>query len=320
MTDIRISVLLCTRNPRTDHLRRTLDALRAQTLPADTWELFLLDNESEPPLSSVWRPAWHPRGVLERVEPAGKVNAILHGIGRARGELICTVDDDNVLAPDYLANAVASFAEHPQLGVAGGRIAGEFEAPPPPGARRYLPFLAVRDFGAHPRIAAAQGLLAWTPCGAGMVFRRAAGLVYARRLAERPCWKAGRVQDTQFALVVAQAGYHTGYLPTLRMTHLIHADRVQPAYLESLLRLSTFQSTSLLAECGLHRPVAAWRRMARHLFRGVYAPTAAGAFRRRMERARAEAERDAARREPAHGRDGLADALERDINQRDGRS
>ena len=56
-----ISVVICTHNPRPDYLRRTLDALKTQTLPQEQWELLLVDNASEKALTGVWDLSWHPR-------------------------------------------------------------------------------------------------------------------------------------------------------------------------------------------------------------------------------------------------------------------
>ena len=41
-----ISVIVCTHNPRTDYFRRVLNALDAQTLPKNNWELLVVDNAS----------------------------------------------------------------------------------------------------------------------------------------------------------------------------------------------------------------------------------------------------------------------------------
>jgi len=39
---IPVSVIICTHNPRPDYLQRVLDALKAQTLPKENWELLLM--------------------------------------------------------------------------------------------------------------------------------------------------------------------------------------------------------------------------------------------------------------------------------------
>jgi len=50
---MRLSVIICTHNPREDYLRRTLEAFEKQTLPRDQWELQLVDNASNEALAGV---------------------------------------------------------------------------------------------------------------------------------------------------------------------------------------------------------------------------------------------------------------------------
>ena len=46
---MKLSVIICTFNPRVDYLERALAALRAQTVPANRWELIAVDNNSSAP-------------------------------------------------------------------------------------------------------------------------------------------------------------------------------------------------------------------------------------------------------------------------------
>ena len=48
---IDVSVIICTHNPRPEHLRRVLEALGDQTLPEHRWELQIIDNGSKVPLA-----------------------------------------------------------------------------------------------------------------------------------------------------------------------------------------------------------------------------------------------------------------------------
>jgi hypothetical protein len=43
---LRISVVLCTHNPRRDYLDRVISALRLQTAPIGEWEFVIIDNAS----------------------------------------------------------------------------------------------------------------------------------------------------------------------------------------------------------------------------------------------------------------------------------
>src|ERR1700722_2249773 len=97
-----VSVIICSHNPRENYLRRVLDALRAQTLPAQEWELLLVDNASTEPLAGRFDLSWHPNARHVREEKTGLTPARLRGIAEANGELLVFVDDDNVLRSDYL--------------------------------------------------------------------------------------------------------------------------------------------------------------------------------------------------------------------------
>src|ERR1022692_4717847 len=99
---MKFSVIICTHNPRPDYLRRTLDALKAQTLPKEQWELLLIDNASKEPLADTWDLSWHPQARHIREEALGLTRARLCGISQSKGELLVFVDDDNVLSADYL--------------------------------------------------------------------------------------------------------------------------------------------------------------------------------------------------------------------------
>jgi cellulose synthase/poly-beta-1,6-N-acetylglucosamine synthase-like glycosyltransferase len=43
---LAVSVVIPTHNPRMDYLARVLEALRAQTLPREQWEIIVVDNGS----------------------------------------------------------------------------------------------------------------------------------------------------------------------------------------------------------------------------------------------------------------------------------
>src|SRR5437016_1280228 len=128
-----LSVIICSHNPRPDYLRRVLDGLEAQTLPLADWELLLVDNASRERLADTWNLSWHSRHAHVREEELGLTPARLRGIAEASGELLLFVDDDNILAPDYLERASALVRAHPYLGVLGaGVLAPEFDVQPSP--------------------------------------------------------------------------------------------------------------------------------------------------------------------------------------------
>src|SRR5208282_4410819 len=116
---LNLSVIVCAHNPRADYLAHTLDGLRAQTLPRQHWELIIVDNASREPIDGIVDLGWHPQSSVHCEPTPGLTVARLRGIAAARAPLIVFVDDDNALAPDYLAQAAALAEAWPRLGVFG---------------------------------------------------------------------------------------------------------------------------------------------------------------------------------------------------------
>ena len=149
-TPFAISVLICSHNSRSVHLTRVLEALGRQTLDKRKWELLLIDNASSRPLRELFDLSWHPSGRHFLVDKLGKTHALLRGVEEAQSEILLIVDDDNVLAPDYLENICTIFEENSFLGVIGGVVEGEFEVEPPKWSLPYLHYLAIVDKGDRP--------------------------------------------------------------------------------------------------------------------------------------------------------------------------
>jgi hypothetical protein len=228
-----ISVIICTHNPRTDYLRRVLDALRSQTLPKEQWELVLIDNASALKLADHWDLSWHPQGRIIREEEIGLTPARLRGIQESGGELLIFVDDDNVLAPEYLSNAIRLAGEWPMLGAFGASISGEFETPPPNWITPYLEALAIREldrdywcnFG---------GLSPALPCGAGLCVRRQVAADYLQKASTSPFRKMlgrsgvrlGAGEDSDLAECAVDLGLGTGRFTALKLLHLIPKTRL----------------------------------------------------------------------------------------------
>src|SRR5471030_1526734 len=127
---MELSVIICTHNPRPDYLTQTLDALKAQTLPKEQWELLLIDNASKEPLANSWDLSWHPHARHIREDELGLTPARMRGIQEAAAEVLVFVDDDNLLATGYLENALKLTISHPWVAAFGGNMIGEFETKP----------------------------------------------------------------------------------------------------------------------------------------------------------------------------------------------
>jgi glycosyltransferase involved in cell wall biosynthesis len=239
---VALSVVICTHNPRPEPLERTLRSLRAQTLPLATWELLIVDNASAPPLRERLDLSWHPRARIVEEPTLGLTTARLAGIRHSSAPLLVGVDDDNVLATDYLAVALALGSEKPFLGVWGGAVVPEFETPPPDWITPYLGLLALRD----PRTeiwAKSDTLTDAIPCGAGICYRRPVALRWMESMATNPLrLRLGRIgqalgsgEDGDLAFTACDLGLATGVFPRLRLVHLIPARRLTLDYMERLV-------------------------------------------------------------------------------------
>jgi glycosyltransferase involved in cell wall biosynthesis len=257
---MKLSVIICTYNPRPDYLQRVLDALKAQTLPKDQWELLLIDNASKEPLKKGWDLSWHSHARIVREDELGVMAARLRGIKESSGELLVLVDDDNVLADDYLEQALRLGNEWPQLGVFGGQIFPVFEIPPPEWLKNYFHLLACREFTADrwSNIPTENESL---PCGAGMCVRRSVALKYADEVENSPgrirFGRQGNVlngcEDTDMAFVACDMGLGMGEMRALKLTHLIPERRMNVDYLVRLWEGMIYSSRLLLATRG-HMP------------------------------------------------------------------
>lgn len=248
--ELSASVVMCTHNPRPALLARTLDALRSQTEPMARWELVIVDNASAPPLAGQIDLTWHPAARVVREERTGLTYARLRGIAEAAAPLIIFVDDDNVLATDYVETAVRLGREHPFLGAFGGAIHGEYEVPPPAWAEGHLGLLAIRDCRRESWTNEPYGSQS-TPVGAGMCIRTSVAQAYAAATAADPVkGSLGRAgtsmmacEDTEMAHTSFEMGLGVGIFPQLSLRHLIPADRLDQPY---MLRVAEGRQASIV--------------------------------------------------------------------------
>lgn len=105
-----ISVILPTHN-RPGLLAEAIASVKAQTM-ADG-ELLVVDDASSPPAEV---PSDGRIRVIRHAASRGGADAKNSGAKAARGEFIAFLDDDDLLANDYLQSAVSSLRSHPELG------------------------------------------------------------------------------------------------------------------------------------------------------------------------------------------------------------
>ncbi len=233
-----LSIIIPTHNPDHGRIGEVLNALALQTLPKNQWELIVVDNASDPPLSGSLDISRFPHFRIVHEPRTGLTSARLAGFSSARGKILLLVDDDNLLAPDYLTQILAICESHPQLGSGSGCVRLEFQAgavPPPPVWRG---FLAERCCTA-PHISRDPSHQDSTPWGAGMFIRREVADEYVRRAQHDPRRLQLDLQgsllvyggDTDIAYIGCDIGFDKGVFPQLKLDHLIPAYRCTREYL-----------------------------------------------------------------------------------------
>lgn len=235
--DLLVAVVVCTHNPRPDYLQRTLAGLRSQSLATTTWEFVLVDNASATPVSERVDLSWHPRGRCVIEPTLGLTSARIRGIAETSSPLLVFVDDDNVLAPNYLATAVGIGSTHPFLGAWGGRIEGVYEITPPSFCLRHAHMLAIRDVPRDLWSNTDEDFRA-VPCGAGMCIRRPVAESWAEDVKSMPAaLQLGRIgrnlgacEDGHLALMSHRFGLGTGVFRALALAHLIPKERLTLDY------------------------------------------------------------------------------------------
>jgi glycosyltransferase involved in cell wall biosynthesis len=258
----QVTVITCTHNPRSDYLAETIEALARQSLPLDRWEYVLIDNASSPERTPKIELSWHPEARMIREENLGLTPARLRGIREAQGNLLVFVDDDNVLDPNFLEQALRVAEEKPFLGSWSGQCRARFDEPPPEWTRRYWGNLVIREFDTDawsnmPRLPQTM------PCGAGLCLRK---VVAQRYLAlyedgDRKRFQFDRTGnslvsggDNDLAACACDLGMGIGLISTLKLTHLIPPERLTLSYLARLTEGIEFSSTLLDLECGVKMP------------------------------------------------------------------
>jgi glycosyltransferase involved in cell wall biosynthesis len=247
---IPASVIICTHNPRPDYLQRVLKALNNQTLSKEYWELLLIDNMSDERLSDRWDLSWHPYSRQIQEATLGLTPARIRGIREADGALLIFVDDDNVLAPDYLETALKIGRDWPMLGAWGGSIRGEFEKPIDPRIEPFTYLLTIRELTSDH----------WTnnvkdgsaePYGAGMCIRKFVANAYSEECLSNPIkLLLGRKgadlassEDIDLIKTCEKFNLGIGIFRRLELTHLISSNRTEIKY---LLRLNRAKAASMV--------------------------------------------------------------------------
>jgi len=278
---MQASVIICTHNPNTSFLTRTLQALRSQDVPLAEWELLLIDNASTVAVGTRFDLSWHPNGRHIVESELGISAARIRGMREAATDLILYVDDDNLLASDYLRRGLELARQHPEVGCWGGQLLPEFEEKPAAWTERWWSYLAIRPLSADLRTRNPREYDSIPPT-AGAFIRRCVWERYLKVIQEDPRHlvlglrgtKRISGQDTDIALCSFELGLETARFAELRLVHIMPRNRLEEGYLLRLVESISFSTVILEGLRGGKPPVTAARltAYAREWMRGWRLP------------------------------------------------
>lgn len=151
---VKLSLIIATYN-RGERLPVALSALLRQTLPAELWEVVVVDNNSPDDTQQVFAAfaGEHPEINLRIVKETmqGVSHARNRGIRESRGEYIVVIDDDEEANEGFLQQYHDLFENYPDVMAAGGRIIAKYESEPPKwlSPRTERPIAGTVDFGSR---------------------------------------------------------------------------------------------------------------------------------------------------------------------------
>lgn len=278
-----LSVVIPTYNGA-QRLPEVLEHLHAQVVPAALqWEIIVVDNNSQDETAAIaqqYQAQWSWNVPIRYVfEPRqGAAFARQTAIRQAHSDLVGFLDDDNLPAPNWVAEAIAFSQRYPEAGAFSGRIDGLFDVEPPQEIKKLLPYLAIRNHG--DQVIEFEPEKLRLPPAASLVVRKPAWL---QNVPTEPAL-IGRVggvsmvggEDYEVLLHIHKAGWKILYAPDLRTSHHIPPQRFERAYLLRLAKscgLTTCQ-LKLITTAKWRRPIlmlriflGSFRRLCLHMLK-----------------------------------------------------
>ncbi|MEQ8688281.1 MAG: glycosyltransferase [Imperialibacter sp.] len=221
----------------------TLRHLARQQVPAEIpWEVVVVNNKSTDDTVAVAEAIWRECGsatafvVVDQPIP-GLSFAREKGIEAAQYEYLLYCDDDNWLAPDYVATVFNLMKQDTAIGALGGKGFPHFEISPP----------LLISLNPGPYAVGAQGTksgylpVSNTLYGAATTYRRSA--LHQLTLNGFSFQLTGRLgkslatgEDRELGYALSLAGFSQYYSEDLMFVHFIQGSRISKTYYYNLLR------------------------------------------------------------------------------------
>lgn len=226
-----LELVICTYN-NAPSLEKVLTAIaQQQTPPSIGWSVLVVNNNCTDNTDDVVNRAIQAGqipGLRMVYEPhQGLTPARLCGVQNTTAPWIAFVDDDCVLQPNWVAEAIAFATQHSTCGGFGGKVTLDWQTPPSPYVLEFTYCFAEQNKGDTPQ---------QVDClvGAGMVVNRSAleavGWINHQFLSDRIGKQLISGGDVEIGLRLA-AHYELWYVPACHILHQIPSHRTTYSYL-----------------------------------------------------------------------------------------
>lgn len=234
MRQLGVSVIICCHNGGF-RLAETVRHLAQQEVHPDIrWEFILVDNgctdNSVSVAEAVWT-AYEPPAQFRVVKQPilGLSHARAKGFEEAQYEFMIMCDDDNWLAPDYVAKVYEIMSANTSIGALGGFGTLKFEVTPPKWIERSGIFAAGAQANTSGRVIKKKLY------GAGCVIKKSAylklkALGFRSLLVDRKGTSLSSGGDHELCYALAIAGFEIWYDERLRFVHFITKERLTWEY------------------------------------------------------------------------------------------
>jgi glycosyltransferase involved in cell wall biosynthesis len=225
-------------------LPQTLACLAAQrfSTTAPPLEVIVVDNSSPDETAKVAVENWPsdcatPLRVVFEPTP-GLTHARLRGLAEAKYEIVCFVDQDNRVSPDWIETASNLMAEHGDVGACGGQTEATSDERLPRWFEQFQSYYAVGPQGDKAGdITETRGYL-W---GAGLCLRKRAWQMLSEKqfrftLYDRRGQELSAGGDAELCYALRLTGWRIWYEPRLKMNHFMTPDRLHWSYLRRVSR------------------------------------------------------------------------------------
>jgi glucosyl-dolichyl phosphate glucuronosyltransferase len=227
-----LTVLICTYNRAADLRKAVHSAVGQQGLESGAYEVIVVDNNSTDGTRDVVAGFGPPTGVELRYyfeQRQGKSHALNTGLSNAAGAIVSIIDDDQIMPPNYAAELLRLFGEHPEASFIGGKVLPVWESEPPTWltSERWSP-IGMSDYGDEPFLVNAKRPVCLLTCAFRLADLNAVG-GFRTELGVTGS-AMGSTEDAELLERLWSSGRPGRYEPSLVLRHLAPARRLTQSY------------------------------------------------------------------------------------------